>query len=35
MTGRDRTGGNLTMDNGRGWAEVVLGSAKGAEHKTD
>jgi len=35
VTGRDRTGGNLATDKGEGWAEMVLGSAEGAERDTD
>jgi len=35
VTGRGRTGGNLAMDNGRGQAEAVLGSAEGTECDTD
>jgi len=31
VTGRGRTGGNLTMDIGRGQAETVLDSTEGVE----
>jgi len=35
VTRRDRTGGSLTMDKGRGRAEAVLVSVEGAERDTD
>jgi len=34
-TRRGRTGSSLTVDKGRGWAEMVLGDAKEAECDTD
>jgi len=35
VTERGGSGSNLATDKGRGWAETVLGSAKGAECDTD
>ena len=35
MTGSSGIGGNLAMDKGEGQAEMVLGSAEGAERDTD
>jgi len=35
VTERGGAGGNLTMDNGRGWVETVLVGAEGVEHDTD
>jgi len=35
VTRRDGTGGNLTMDKGRGQTEMVLGGIEGVEHDTD
>jgi len=35
VTGRGRTGGNLTMDIGGGPAETVLVGAEGVERDTD
>jgi len=35
VTRRGRTEGNLATDKGKGWAEIVLGSAEGAEQDTD
>jgi len=34
-TGRGGAGGNLVMDKGRGWAEMVLSSTEGVERDTD
>jgi len=35
VTGRGRAGGNLTMDIGGGWAEMVLVGPEGVERDTD
>jgi len=35
VTGRDGAGGNLTTDNGGGWAEIVLVGAEGVERDMD
>jgi len=35
VTGRDRTGGNLATNKGKGQVETVLGSAEGAERDMD
>ena len=35
MTGGGGARGNLATDNGRGWVEIVLSEAEGAEHDTD
>jgi len=35
VTGRGKTGGNLTMNKGGDWAEAVLSSAEGAKHDID
>jgi len=35
MTGGGRARGNLAMDNGGGWAEMVLSDVEGAERDTD
>jgi len=35
VTGKGRTGDNLAMDKGEGWAETVLGSAEGVKRDTD
>jgi len=34
-TGRDRMGGSLAMDKGKGWVAIVLGDVEGAECNTD
>jgi len=35
VTGRNRTGGNFTMDIDRGRVEMVLGGAEGMERNMD
>ena len=35
VTGGGRARGNLAMDNGGGWVEIVLSDAEEMEHDTD